>query len=246
MQETTINIIHTYSYFHLFGLVFIYFLFLYLALAPAFQGVCRFLEKKNLISKIVEKEITPQQIRYEIRHSLVSIVIFGFSALPVVYLIRIGAITILEDTFLNIITGIALLTLWNEIHFFVIHRIMHLPFFMRNVHFIHHRSKIPSVYSVYSFHWFEALLLSSVPLTIAPFIAFAPQAFIFFPLVSVLLNYSGHCNFRFGNGTGKRWKLFATHHNEHHFKRRKNYGFASGLIDDLYIKLINKKVNKNN
>ncbi|NQY09838.1 MAG: sterol desaturase family protein [Flavobacteriales bacterium] len=166
-------------------------------------------------------------------HSLKSVLIFGFSGLPIVYLIRSGDITLLPNTFLNVVIGIALLTAWNEIHFFVVHRIMHLPFFMRNVHIIHHTSKTPTVYSVYSFHWFEALLLSTVPLTITPFVPFSIMAIFLYPLASILLNYAGHCNYRFGKGTGASWKLFGTFHNEHHAKGKKNYGFASDLLDKL-------------
>jgi Delta7-sterol 5-desaturase len=107
------------------------------------------------------------------------------------------------------------------------------------VHVVHHRSKVPTVFSVYSLHWFEALLLSSVPLTIAPFLPFAPLAIAIYPTVSILLNFAGHCNYRFGNGKGDSWKLFATEHNEHHRLGRKNYGFALNFFDKI-ITRINK------
>ena len=146
-----------------------------------------------------------------------------------------GVVTLLPDTVFNILSGIVILSLWNEVHFFIVHRIMHLPFFMKNVHYIHHRSKVSTVYAVYSFHWFEAFLLSTVPLTIMPFIPFSPFAIFLYPLASVLLNYSGHCNYRFGKGNGKSWIFFGTHHNQHHFKGRKNYGFALNFLDRLAL-----------
>ncbi len=230
------NIIQNYSYITLFMLCFGYFLFLYFALAPLFLAMCKLLERKNILHKIEEKEVTKQQLQFEIKHSVKSIVIFGFSIIPVIFLIREGVVALLPNTFLNIVVGVAVLTLWNEIHFFVVHRIMHLPFFMKRVHYIHHKSKVPTVYSVYSFHWLEALLLSTVPLTIIPLIPFSPIAIFVYPLASILLNYSGHCNFRFGKGEGESWKLFGTHHNQHHFRGRKNYGFASNLLDKLSSK----------
>ena len=167
-------------------------------------------------------------------NSLRSIFIFGFSAFPIIYLIRTDFITLLPNTVFNILLGVVLLTIWNEGHFFIVHRMMHLPFFMRNVHVVHHKSNIPTVYSVYSFHWFEALLLSTVPVSIVPFVPFAPIAIFLYPLVSILFNFSGHCNYRFGNGNGVSWKLFGTHHNEHHFKAKKNYGFVSNVFDKIY------------
>jgi hypothetical protein len=50
---------------------------------------------------------------------------------------------------------------------------MHQKFMMKQIHYIHHKSNIPTVYSVFSFHWIEALLLSTVPITIIPLIPFS-------------------------------------------------------------------------
>ncbi len=241
IQKQVDAILYEYSYPQIFVLVLVYFVILYLVLAPLFLSVCKFLARKGLLHRITEKEPSKSQIYYEIRHSLLSVFIFGFSGIPIIYLIRTDRITLLADSPLNIITGLLLLTLWNEIHFFIVHRIMHLPFFMKRVHFVHHRSIIPTVYSVYSFHWFEALLLSTVPVTLAPFVPLAPLAIFLFPLVSVLLNYSGHCNFRFGHGKGADWKLFGTYHHQHHSKGRRNYGFASHLLDKLNEKISRKQ-----
>jgi lathosterol oxidase len=227
------HIIYDFTYPQLYGVVFVYFLFLYFASAPLFLWIGKTLAKKGITHKIVDKQITNEQIKFELLHSFQSIVIFGFSAFPIIYLIRNGVIELLPDTVLNVIIGVGLLTIWNEIHFFLVHRLMHLPFFFKYVHKIHHKSKVPTVYSVYSFHWFEALLLSTVPLTITPFVSFAPLAIFLYPLTSILLNFSGHCNYRFGNGEGLSWSLFGTFHNEHHFKSRQNYGFASNLLDRL-------------
>jgi lathosterol oxidase len=231
------NILYEYSYPQLYVLVFLYFIFLYYALAPVFLWGCKLLSSKNIVHKIVDKEVSQKQIHLEKKHSLKSILIFGFSALPVIYLVRINALVLLPDTTINIIIGILILTIWNEVHFFVVHRIMHFPFFMKNVHAVHHKSIIPTVYSVYSFHWLEALLLSTVPITIVLIIPLSPIAIFLYPLASILLNYAGHCNYRFGDGQGADWKLFGSHHNDHHVKFTKNYGFASNLLDKINDKL---------
>ncbi|WP_082422473.1 sterol desaturase family protein [Aquimarina longa] len=226
-------IIYEYSYIQLYGLTVLYFFLLYYGIAPIFNKVCIWLEHKGVLHKISIKEVTKRQKKMEQIHSLKSIFIFGFSILPILYLVRINRIIFLPDTFINSVVGIVLLTIWNEVHFFVIHRIMHIPFFMKYVHRIHHKSVTPTVYSVYSFHWFEALLLSTVPITILPFLSFSPMAVFLYPLVSILLNYSGHCNYRFGKGNGADWKLFGTRHNAHHSSFKKSYGFASDVLDKL-------------
>ncbi|WP_198680001.1 sterol desaturase family protein [Aureibaculum luteum] len=234
MQEIIENIIYSTSYFSLYGLTFAYFMILYFVVAPVFLGVCKLLHKKGLLHKIINKKVKRKQLSFEIKHSLQSIFVFGFSVLPIIYLIRNDKITLLPDTFFNVILAVVVLTLWNEVHFFIVHRIMHLPFFMKRVHFVHHQSRIPTVWSVYSFHWFEALLLSTVPLIIMLFVPFSIVGVFLYPLASVLLNYAGHCNYRFGDGYGNSWRLFGTHHNEHHSKGRANYGFASNALDKFY------------
>ncbi|WP_271783451.1 sterol desaturase family protein [Aquimarina algiphila] len=236
-KELIHTIIYEYSYIWLYVLTFLYFFFLYFGIAPIFEKACLWLESKKVVHRILKKEATKRQKNVEKLHALKSIFVFGFSVLPVVYCIRTNTIVLLPDTFLNIILGVALLTIWNEIHFFVIHRIMHIPFFMNHVHKVHHKSIIPTVYSVYSFHLFEALLLSTVPITLLPFIPFSPVAVFLYPLASILLNYSGHCNYRFGTGKGTGWKLFGTRHNAHHSEFRKNYGFASNILDQLNHKI---------
>ncbi|MEI7978346.1 MAG: sterol desaturase family protein [Bacteroidota bacterium] len=241
MIETLLNnLIYQYTYTTLFLMSFGYFIFIYFVIAPSFNGMCKLLARKKLLHKITLKEVTKKQLLFEIKHSFSSIIIFGISIIPIVFLIRQGTIHLLPNTVFNFVLGLLILNLWNEVHFFIIHRILHMPFFMSKVHYIHHQSKVPTVYSIFSFHWFEAILLSTVPLTIALFIPFSFLSIAFYPITSALINYAGHCNYRFGNGSGKSWLLFGTNHNEHHYKNKNNYGFLLNVFD----KLISQK-NKN-
>ncbi|MET4080351.1 lathosterol oxidase [Pedobacter sp. UYP30] len=224
------------SYIVLYGLTFAYFLFLYFGIGFLFLSICKILERKRLLNKIEGKKVSNEQITFEIKHSIKSIIVFGFSIIPIIYLIRIDTINLLPNTWLNILIGLIILTLWNEVHFYIAHRIMHQKFMMKHFHFIHHKSKTPTAYSVYSFHWVEALLLSTMPLTIVPFIPFSIIAVFTYPLVSILINFAGHCNYRFGDGKGTSWTLFGTYHNEHHSRGRRNYGFSLNFLDKLFSK----------
>ena len=146
------DFIYNSSYAEVYLVVLLYFMLLYFGLAPVFRQACIWLESKKLLNKIVDKKVENRQTRFEILHSLKSVFIFGFSGIPIIYLIRNGGIELIDDSLLNVLWGVLLLNIWNELHFFVVHRIMHTRFFMKRVHFIHHRSTIPTVYSVYSFH----------------------------------------------------------------------------------------------
>lgn len=224
------------SYVQLYGLSFGYFLFLYFVVGTFFLSICKFLEGKKVLHKIESKEVQKEQVAFEIKHSIKSIVVFGFSIIPIIYLVRVGVIELLPNTWFNVLLGVTILTLWNEVHFYIVHRIMHQKYLMKHIHIIHHKSYIPTIYSVYSFHWVEALLLSTVPLTIVPFIPFSLLAVFIYPLVSILLNFAGHCNYRFADGKGTSWRLFGTYHNEHHSRGRKNYGFVLNFLDRLFSK----------
>lgn len=224
----------------IFGIVVFYFILIYGLIGQLFITCCHFLERKNLLQKITLTPVSKKQIQQEIIYSLQSICIFGLLSVLLIYLIRIDYIQLLPNTIPQILWGLLLLNVWNEIHFFVIHKTMHLPFFMKHVHQIHHKSYIPTIYSVYRFHWFEALLLGTLPLTIAPFISFSPLVFALYPICSLLINFAGHCNYRFGDGTGASWKLLSSNHHSHHNKAKKNFGFAINLFD----KIFNSKADK--
>lgn len=211
-------------------------MFLYFGIGNLFLWICKFLEKRKILHKIINKKVSREQTIFEIKQSIKSIVIFGFSIIPVVFFVRIDIVQLLPDSFFNIFLGLIILTLWNEIHFYIVHRFMHQPLIMKHIHYIHHKSKISSVYSVYSFHWLEALLLSTVPITIIPFVPFSIVAIFTYPFVSILLNFAGHSNYRFGNGKGENLFFLATHHNEHHSRGRRNFGFALNFLDKLFSK----------
>ena len=228
-----------YSYLSIYFIVFLYFLVLYFIVGPLFLKVCEVLYKKGYLNKIIDKNIPVKQRNFELKHSFKSIIVFGFSAFPIIYLVRENFITLLPDTIINTLLGLLFLNIWNEIHFFIVHRLMHTPFFLKNVHKVHHKSHIPSVFSVYSFHWVEALLLSTVPIIFVLVVPLSSIAIAIYPFTSIIINYAGHCNYRFGNGTGSQWKLFGTYHNEHHYKFKQNFGFGSHLLDKLY-QLISK------
>ncbi|MGL4631896.1 MAG: sterol desaturase family protein [Leadbetterella sp.] len=221
----------------IYAITLVYFCVLYFGLGALFSAICTYLEHKKIVQKINIQALRKNQISFEIRNSIVSIFVFGFSGFPILYMINSKLTDLSPNTFQNIGMGLVILTLWNEVHFFVIHRMMHLPFFMKKVHHVHHFSSVPTVYSVYSFHWIEALLLSTVPVSIAPFVDFSTLTFALYPLVSILINFSGHCNYRFGNGEGDGWLNFGTNHNKHHRKGIQHYGFLLNTLDVLSSKL---------
>lgn len=233
ISSFTHRVIADYSYLQVYALTTVYFLLLYFIIGPLFLGACKLLKKTGLLHAIHPADRPNKNRFYEIKNSFRSILIFGFSSLPLIYFVRNGFIVLLPDSLWATLAGLVVLIIWNEIHFFVVHCLMHLRIFYKHIHYMHHVSKIPTVYSVFSFHPVEAVLLSSVEFTIALFLPFSATAIFLYPLVSILLNYAGHCNYRFGKGSGSHWRLFGTRHAAHHYKNAPHYGFASTVLDQL-------------
>jgi sterol desaturase/sphingolipid hydroxylase (fatty acid hydroxylase superfamily) len=234
--STEVNdILYHWPYWQASVLIFLYFILLYFLFAFLFEKGITLLAKKKWISKIDHRPLMEDQEKKEKRNSVLSMLIFGLHTIPVLWVIRMNWTTVWEDTPLLILASLVIVFLWNEIHFFMVHRLLHIPYFMKTVHKVHHRSRTPTIYSIFSFHWFEAFLLGTVSLTYILIFPFSPLVLGIFPIVSIVLNFIGHCNYRFGNGTGRSWKLFATHHNEHHGKGRQNFGFAINWLDKLNV-----------
>jgi lathosterol oxidase len=233
-------IVYQAPYSLLIFLIFFYFLILYFGGGFLFDRIAAFLEQRKWLHRITQKVVTPIQIRFEIKHSVVSMFMFGISGSILIALIRAKIFLLATDTWMNLIIGVTILNIWNEVYFFIIHRLLHVPFLMRHIHWIHHRSVVPTVYSVYSFHWIEAFLLGSVPISIAYWVSFSPMTLLIYPITSILLNFAGHCNYRFGDGTGSKWFTFGTTHNEHHSKGAKKYGFGTFILDLIHQKIFNK------
>lgn len=98
MEQLIEKILVDYSYVVLFMLSFGYFIILYFGVGFLFLSTCKFLERRNILTKIENVKITKEQINYEIKHSLKSIVVFGFSIIPILYLIRVDVIKLLPNT----------------------------------------------------------------------------------------------------------------------------------------------------
>jgi sterol desaturase/sphingolipid hydroxylase (fatty acid hydroxylase superfamily) len=236
VEELINNILSDYNYWTLFLLSSLYFLVLYFFLGSIFRWVVSLLCSLKILNKIDKANISSDQIKFEIRNSVVSILIFGLSILPIIFAYRSNVIEFAEDSIFNVILTLIALTFWNEIHFYLVHRLMHQSWFMKHFHYVHHQSTIPTTYSVYSFHWLEAFLLSTVPITLLLITKLSFLGVMLYPIVSILLNFAGHCNYRFGKGKGSGLIYLGTNHHHHHSKRKKNYSFTLSILDRMFSK----------
>jgi sterol desaturase/sphingolipid hydroxylase (fatty acid hydroxylase superfamily) len=132
--------------------------------------------------------------------------------------------------------GVALelvfLVLWNDVHFYAVHRLLHARWLFQRVHREHHRAIRPTPFSTYAMHPIEAALLGSVMVMVQPFHAFSVPTLLLFPLVSLLMNNLGHMNWDLVPGRSVWHPLAATRrHERHHRHVTGNYGFLLPVLD---------------
>lgn len=179
--------------------------------------------------------LLPGQLRHEVTGSMVSIFIFGLYGVLTIWMDRVGLATIVwRPRWALLPLELLFLVIWNDIHFYVIHRALHTPWLYRKVHKVHHRSVTPTPWSTYSFHWVESTLLGSVMVTILWAVSLDVMAILLFPLVSLTLNNLGHMNHDLVPGKST-WHLLAAsrRHALHHSHVRGNFGFLFPVLDHL-------------
>ncbi|WP_211371928.1 sterol desaturase family protein [Marilutibacter maris] len=174
------------------------------------------------------------QLRRELWASASSILVFGLGLVVPWGLLRLGwARLAVEPSPWQIAIEIVVLFLWNELHFYLNHRLLHTrP--LRRFHAMHHRSHVPTPWSTYAFHPVEAAMLGSVPLL--PMLAhdFSFAALMTLPVLSIVLNNLGHGNYEASaDAPARGWRAASRRHHLHHACYHGNYGFLLDVFDRL-------------
>ncbi len=180
------------------------------------------------------RELPAGQLRRELHWSGISILIFGCGLVVPWGLLQLGwAQFAVEPATWRVLAEIALLFVWNELHFYISHRLLHTPW-LRRFHATHHRSHIATPFSIYAFHPVEALMLGSVPLLPMLVHDFSFIALASLPVMSIALNSLGHSNYEFSRTAPARgWLDASRRHHLHHACYHGNYGFLLSVFDRL-------------
>lgn len=172
------------------------------------------------------------QLRREVMTSIGAILVFGIGLLAPWGMLRLGWAQLAHDpSALRIVLESLALFLWNELHFYASHRLLHArP--LRRFHGDHHQSHTATPFSTYALHPVEALMLGSVPLL--PMLAhdFSLQALMALTILSIALNNLGHSNYEFSAAAPARgWRGASRRHHLHHACYHGNYGFLLQVFD---------------
>lgn len=217
-----------------FAVTTVGFVGIYFGLAAATLFLTRtFFPALRVGHRISDRAPRSGQLRAEIAGSIVSSLIFGVYGLLTVWLNRMGLVSVnWTVSFSAAPVEVLLLVVWNDLHFYLCHRLLHTRWLYKRVHIVHHRSVPPTPLATYSFHWLESLLLGSVMLLVMPFHTFNVLTLVLFPLVSLLLNNLGHMNYDLVPRSSS-WHPLASsrRHSLHHERVAGNYGFLFPVFD---------------
>ncbi|RZS35884.1 sterol desaturase/sphingolipid hydroxylase (fatty acid hydroxylase superfamily) [Corticibacter populi] len=181
-----------------------------------------------------ERPLTRAQLHAEWRQSFHSILIFGTGMIVPWGFVQVGWAQFAEQAgALRMALEVAVLMIWNDVHFWINHRLLHTRALMR-FHRDHHRSVRTTPWSTYSFHPVEALMLGNVillPMVVHDFHFWSLAAV---PVLSLLLNVVGHSNYEFFPSVSDTHPLAASRrHHLHHHRPQGNFGFALAFMDRL-------------
>jgi lathosterol oxidase len=181
------------------------------------------------------QRLRPGQLREELGLSALSILIFAIQTAGVAWMLRQGWLVIdWQRSAWHLLWELPVLYLWNELHFFVIHRALHWKPLYRSVHVWHHRSVVTTPFSAYSFHPVESFLLGSVMPLALLLHAFSPWALLGLTVMSLVLNVSGHLPYeqiREGSQLFRRLLPHSRYHNRHHREFHTHYAFSLVWLD---------------
>lgn len=227
------HLLNDYAY-ALVGIILIgLFALLYFSLATSLYLIFNWSLKKGATEKVTNHKQFEHQIRFEIIHSFQSIIVFGLYGLLIVFCYRHAIVSIAFEYNYMIGVDLLILAVWNEVHFYLGHKLMHTKYFI-GIHRTHHKSVVVTPFSTYSFHPVESLIFGTVMISPMLVIEFELMALVIFPIYHLFFNTLGHSNVKLIQNKGGLKKIeISTHHNNHHTKFNANFGFASSLMDRL-------------
>jgi sterol desaturase/sphingolipid hydroxylase (fatty acid hydroxylase superfamily) len=202
--------------------------------APAFIIFYIVLKKKISYKKIQQRFPKISDYAREIFFSVLSIIIFSFPPLFMLYSNSIRPHTtfytnISDHGLTYTITAFPLMLLIHDTYFYWVHRLMHHPNLFKIFHLVHHKSNNPSPWAAYAFHPLEAILESLIFVLFLFTIPMHTIHLTFFFIFSLVYNVYGHLGFElYPKGFSRHWlgKWINTSvaHNMHHHYFKGNYG----------------------
>ncbi len=189
--------------------------------------------------KLHDQLIKPNQVRFEIKHSMISSLVFAFFGVLLGLLWQRGYTLIYlkfdQLGFWYLPLSFILISIIHEFYFYATHRWMHIPRIYNLFHHVHHFSRKTSPWASFSFHFNEAVVQAVfLPLIvmIVPVHPVVLIAYLTFMTVTAISNHLGIELIPSKNIT--RHFISGEHHSLHHQFFNGNFGLYFCFMDRLF------------
>jgi len=192
--------------------------------------------------KVIARFPQSEEVRREIRYSVLTLVIFGMVGAGTIAAAGAGWTRIywrVSDHGGGGFAGSLICAIFlHDAYFYWTHRLMHHRWLFPVFHRVHHLSRNPSPWAAYAFAPAEAVVEAGIFPLVALVIPIHPGAFGIFMLWQIAYNVAGHTGFEYHPkwlmNTPLRFLLNTpTNHVMHHEKMRGNYGLYFNIWDRL-------------
>ena len=211
---------------------------------PLFLLFWKFYKKKFQSRRIQSKPSnSTASIREEIKHSMVTLIIFTLVDV-LIYLAQLKGYTKIYTNVNDygwpyLICSVLIIIILHDTIYYFLHRLMHHPKIYYIIHKVHHESTDPSPFAAFSFHPLEALL-EYIPYVIFAFLLPVHLVALWaWQIIQITFNIIAHLGYEiYPKGFNTHWlfrfKTPSTHHNMHHAKVRGNYGLYFTWWDKIF------------
>ncbi len=204
----------------------LYFLVIYLLAASLVYWLA-----KCINHPIETRLVSIAQIRTELLQSFRSVLLFGAGMIVPWLMLRYGVSQIkLETSAMVISLEFVVLVLWNDVHFYAVHRLLHSK--LKSAHLTHHKSVAATPFTAYSMSITEAVLLGSVMPMAMLVHDFSLISLLLLPIWSICINTLAHSNCNlFSTASEHSLLSLVRHHQSHHSQYKGNYSFLFNQLD---------------
>jgi sterol desaturase/sphingolipid hydroxylase (fatty acid hydroxylase superfamily) len=215
----------------------------YLCFAGGLYYLCYVWKKSSWQSKRISP-FTPDNkvMKHEFKYSAISSVIFGFAGAWMLDLWEKGKTLVYLDFskygFCYAVFSLLLMMLVHDTYFYWTHRLLHIPWFYKRWHKVHHSAPNPSPWAAFCFHPVEAFIESLYMPIIAFTIPSHPIVIMIFLMSMTVLGVINHLGYElypqvFHRNRFLKGIISATNHSVHHRFNKFNYALYFTWWDDL-------------
>ena len=193
--------------------------------------------------RIQQRKPTARSIRYEIRHSLVSVFLFAIFSTIVWQAVKAGWTAMYfvwsDYPWWTPIAGFVAAIVLHDAYFYWTHRLVHWPPLFPWMHAVHHKSLAPTPWAILSFQPLETIVQFGIFAIFVFFVPLHPLTLLAYLLYDGVVNAAGHCGHEFISKKQKehwllKYTMVVTHHDLHHSQFNCNFGQYFTIWDRMF------------